>query len=839
MIGRNRSLPFSILLIPILLCHIPRSGLSNPPETGELQDHLVLNEISPWSSDVEVWIELFNPGTVSVPLAGHTIEFISGFSITFNKASGEVGPKDVYLHRIESGSQLNPNGDGCILSDVDGPVDAITWGTPPSLDMPISSGAPLNPLNEIFIDEEEIYKPDDVLIRFPGTCSPDQIDWVGSRNWTYRDSGSASPGQVNPYPFPFRSSPSDGAHLASDFTLYVTGVESAQATTFQVATDSAFQDVVIEETVTGFSLDLVGLNPNTYYWRTKTDNNPWSSHQEFVREGFDIDAVISSADTGNQNPDKPGGLIVFEGQTITEFHVLNVDHLSQNKDTTMVCLDGCEMHGNCSWCTDHSQPSGSDAVRTECEHGNKYCSRTCLAMIAASGGCSLSQDRISYYIFEEAGTQSRDARESGQIGNPLRDLGHECSTYSTSIVLAMKWIYGDTSEEILFDIYDSETFADNDPSDKDTIREFIRDGRPVIRNSRSHSTLIIGYATIRDTNNVVTHHLKINDPWVAHGSTWVDLESTAKTYKHYMFPPASGAPVRNDELEMYLDSDHDGLCDFDEIHRFGTDPDDPDSDDDGIEDRNDILGYVFNPDGTWHLRNRDIDNDGFPKELDSDNDRPNEDGVPDGCEDINHNGFYEAASESDNFTAGDDFSVISSDCFAGYIECSLMSTGAEQKLVGFERIVLQQISSNEEFDHLFYYDYNPPADAGQPGLGADITNTSASNGSTPGSARVWWEEYGDGMYWIRTETRPVTAEISTTVTIPGFPDMDTTWTYEVPLYFANGYFGPVKLEDTEDGGQVFRGTIDFAAIGSGDIPSGPSTGSFIKYEIWVKLPDPH
>src|SRR6185295_18576100 len=39
-----------------------------------------------------------------------------------------------------------------------------------------------------------------------------------------------------------------------------------------------------------------------------------------------------------------------------------------------------------------------------------------------------------------------------------------------------------------------------------------------------------------------------------------------------------------------LDSDHDGLCDFQELHKYGTDPHKADSDGDGI------------PDGDWEER---------------------------------------------------------------------------------------------------------------------------------------------------------------------------------------------------------------------------------------------
>lgn len=72
-----------------------------------------------------------------------------------------------------------------------------------------------------------------------------------------------------------------------------------------------------------------------------------------------------------------------------------------------------------------------------------------------------------------------------------------------------------------------------------------------------------------------------------------------------------------------LDSDNDGLSDYEEVNFYGTDPEDPDTDGDGIADGEELALWGDN----W---NKDYDGDGFINLLDDDADG---DGIVDGEDD--------------------------------------------------------------------------------------------------------------------------------------------------------------------------------------------------------------
>lgn len=103
---------------------------------------------------------------------------------------------------------------------------------------------------------------------------------------------------------------------------------------------------------------------------------------------------------------------------------------------------------------------------------------------------------------------------------------------------------------------------------------------------------------------------------------------------------------------VYKDSDGDGICDFDEAHRFHTDWNLADTDGDGVPDFAEVHSYTirspisigkgFSPPGFI-----DADGDGLRPEVDDDSDG---DGKKDGEEDKNGNGIYEPTSgESDPY----------------------------------------------------------------------------------------------------------------------------------------------------------------------------------------------
>ena len=116
----------------------------------------------------------------------------------------------------------------------------------------------------------------------------------------------------------------------------------------------------------------------------------------------------------------------------------------------------------------------------------------------------------------------------------------------------------------------------------------------------------------------------------------------ANFYVAYYIPPphAHGrlTALRAPSDSTDRDSDGDGILDFDEINRFGTDPYNVDSDGDGIQDKDEIAYY------TRMGVDADIDGDGLRAELDVDSDN---DGDCDGDENANKNDRKDGDNETD------------------------------------------------------------------------------------------------------------------------------------------------------------------------------------------------
>mgnify|MGYP003311988191 CR=1 FL=1 len=155
----------------------------------------------------------------------------------------------------------------------------------------------------------------------------------------------------------------------------------------------------------------------------------------------------------------------------------------------------------------------------------------------------------------------------------------------------------------------------------------------------------------------------------------------------YIVPPRVTNPKMSD-LRVHIDSDGDGIVDFDEEERFKTNAFNKDTDGDGIEDKVEIFSYTikekfesevtcYNPEsgfdetGYAHIGDymdtystllcrsenyADIDGDGARAERDVDSDHPNNDGLWDGDEDLNHNGYVDNG-ETDPYNITDDYAA--------------------------------------------------------------------------------------------------------------------------------------------------------------------------------------
>ncbi len=445
----------------------------------------------------------------------------------------------------------------------------------------------------------------------------------GPDDWAVYQDADLTPGAANPVPRAYWATTADGAAMGSDgFALGWAWVPGA---TYQLQLDddpafgSPLVDTILDQPR---YVPQIPPPPGSYWWRVRAilglnQTAAWSTPARVT-----VIAVVEAVATGDEI-----GALVSVQQT-----VLPITWLRQRKDSPLLCLDG-DNEGN------PAAPSPKetwDAVHPDAiyTHGRNNCVRASIAMIVTNYGGNLSQDRLSYQLFENHGSPIENA---GEVGNPRLDLGHDhttlvCGGDGSNGGALLAWALGINKSDYSYG-GGKPTFAQ--------IRNWIDAGRPIMRFDSGHQTVIGGYRVLGDG----TQQVRLFDPWTA--VTWENYSGVAITC--WYVPPASAPGVRSDEPGIRTDADGDGVMDWDEQNRFYTQAAWPDTDDDWVQDKQDIREYVFDTAGNYNLRNADGDGDGLRKERDADNDN---DGSVDGCEDTNYNGKYEAGlGETDNFNA--------------------------------------------------------------------------------------------------------------------------------------------------------------------------------------------
>ncbi len=780
------------LLILIIPGFVPVENLQI--QAQDSGGFLLLNEISPFGSDDKTWIEIINPTSDPVLLDGWTIELYSGFSYTFPDNSTEIPGSGLHVLEI-NGNPFNPQGDGCALIGPDGPADAISWGYPPAPPVTtILSGLPLQPDADFLPDASKPFNPDDVCIRVPSSLADEIQNPVGSIHWVIRDGNQSTSGEPNPPPGPWIMLPVDGSTIASGFNLAAGGLEWAENITFQVSTDDQFQEITLEATVADFYLPVTDLETGDYYWRVRGEDGDWSISQTFTIAPYNIDDLIAAAPKDGDS--KAGGSLLGLHK------ILGLPHIKQYKDTDMLCLDGCRMDGAYAW--DVAHPMTTLAGK----HNPKYCVRASLAMIAGQYGNTLSQDRISYYINEEVGTNGSSSVLTGNIGNPFGDLGHGRGSDQIDCQRALEWIYGTAKGTSEWWTNAPDKFYNSSPA-MDSILEYIDDDRPCVRVTAMHATVIDGYAVIPNDPGPPEAYVHVLDPWYLGPTAQMWLLFQPSLCISLIMPPTTGRQIRSDEDSLMQDSDADGINDFDEINRLHTDPNNQDSDDDDVNDREDMLGYLFDPSGDYFLRERDFDNDGVPKELDPDSDRASNNGASDGCEDMDHNGFFaETGTETDCFYSGDDFSIVNPDCYRGFIKhnayCYEVCDDCILEFHWWETIIIEAgepVESTESV-HKFTWGWKhletpyDPIDAMQ---WADHTGE--------GTAQITIQSDESGQFSMIVKSDPSMVECLTIFDWPDTHQHDERMV-EIPFMFGYGFTYQLGTAERDaNGGLVLRGEL--------------------------------
>lgn len=463
-------------------------------------------------------------------------------------------------------------------------------------------------------------QPDESVGRFPGYTDA----------WSIYRSDQLTPGAANPVPNPPFSRPSNGAMIdAANVVLGWSVLPHAALYHVQVATNASFTNLVVNTTTHYADYHHNGmLGPGIFYWRVRTETSrgnlgPWSP--PLMLQTLDLTASVSAA---GLNAEK----------------TLGISWQVQHKDTHLLELSQYnDFSGDGAWDAPHP-----DTHRVT-EQDNHYCQVAGMSMINSYYGGDISQERLSYYAIREWPDSHRGLDPSRSCTFPAEctpDLMDDFWAGRNKGLEALSWSLGyawNDASQIEMHSYNppTTTIPFND------IKTWIDANRPLMVIIPGHVMVIDGYRT------GTPQQVHLLDPWTS--AQWVAYTSgdiqTINWIAVYKAPGAAGAPTapRSDEHSIWTDSDGDGVRDFDEVRRFRTNPFDVDSDDDWVRDKQDILETVYQLNGTYVYTptRADFDSDALRKELDWDNDA---DGSPDGCEDANLNGGYEAGpTESSNF----------------------------------------------------------------------------------------------------------------------------------------------------------------------------------------------
>jgi hypothetical protein len=429
-----------------------------------------------------------------------------------------------------------------------------------------------------------------VIGLYPGSRTAGLTDWV----IYFPD--QATPGRPNVVPPPSMFSPHNGAEVRSEgIAIGWIPNKHARKFRFQVAKDPSFdKDQIIEDIYIKIPIyrPSKSLPKGTYYYRVKV---------------FDDAGLESDFSRVMQ-------LIVRwigEFKPVSSKKILNATHLLQRKDTDLLCLDKCASDQNSStalhWDAEQPPPNIIAFILDPLnpDHGLGNCARASIAMMASVYGKSLSQDRIAYYTEEE---------RSG-IGDsiPEEDLAHFVGMDYSSVdggaeTAALAWAIGQPP-----------IYMQSNPT-FNQIKSWLDNNQPIMTRIPLLPIVGLGHVRVIDGYRIDSLNIKwvrVLDPLVWFPSPrWEAFTTWNSAASGTWVGPASAPGARGDEASIATDSDNDGIMDFDELKRFGTDPQKKDTDGDGKEDKEEIRGYIFNSANNYDYGNPDGNSNGVRKELD-------------------------------------------------------------------------------------------------------------------------------------------------------------------------------------------------------------------------------
>ena len=455
-------------------------------------------------------------------------------------------------------------------------------------------------------------------------------------------------------------------------------------TVFNQVISQPYQDIVLDEGL--YQWKVIVLPRRDQY----AVSNSWDDHYEVWKQK-----------------------LVTSCSEITNEHELHVEPIGVHKDTRMLVPNWGELaeFPEISW--DHPDifmyNSKMDSVVRGGELQPQYpwngntlflevdwrCWAVGAQILNHFYGGNLTQDEIKFYgktagfknVVTDYGVHSRNERDKIISAFVLGDMG---GAYPAEVKNVLKWALNLTDDSQL-----EHKALGGRSFDQDFVMGHINAGRPIYYMQNGHIMIVDGYRFSSDRFQV--HRVNVYNggevEWINNENYDNDDDVYRKSYISvaYYFVPMNVTNPRMTDNRVHTDSDGDGIVDFDEMERFHTNPYSIDSDGDDIGDKVEIFSYtikekfekVVNVTSAfgWSYERlsrlgdydcyygqfsdkiyrteefADIDGDGNRAEKDVDSDHPNNDGLPDGMENLNHNGYVDNG-ETDPYDFSDDGEVV-------------------------------------------------------------------------------------------------------------------------------------------------------------------------------------
>lgn len=401
---------------------------------------------------------------------------------------------------------------------------------------------------------------------------------------------------------------------ANLFTFSWLPVGSAQYE-IQICRDELCKDIVVYET----GLTAPNFRPAspleryvTYYWRVRAVKGDLVSGWGEVRT-FTIayPEEISSA---------PG-----EGEAIIgQPNPIGVQSRAARKDSTLLCVDGCDQ---AHWDSSNAQPSPQHA------HSTWYCWAAGAQMLAWYRGGTVLQDEIvatvKGHITTPPSPQLAPALPYGRAPESSLPHGSHAGAYMWEIRHALRFAL-QTTDALLYEHTSKPTPIQ--------LRNYIDNDTPVYYVNAGHVMVVDGYRTV---GGIFQGRFLNTD-----NNGTIGWRSWANETFWGLFAPGTTLVGKTKDARLDTDTDADGMNDFDEDERFPVDKAYADYEWDGVNDKSDVASYA--------LRgiSADIDSDGLRAEIDPDSD---DGGLTDGLEDLDNDGEYEPGDgETDPHNSSDD-----------------------------------------------------------------------------------------------------------------------------------------------------------------------------------------